>query len=265
MLNLIHAEFYKLVKSTGFRVCVLLSSICAVSLITIAHALAAGNMSAANTGNASGLTELMIISLLGSFMAGSLICGDFETKTIHDAVVCGKGRISVVICKTFVYVIIIAVLLLPYILTTIVAVSTGAKFTTPFVASTFIGILFDASQSSITAVSAGKIATVCLVTILVQAARLSLCIPLAFKVRKPVVVMGVGFAINGLIDFIISLINEIDLINKLLSVTPYSRDYVILGLNTGSDILIKAAGSSILFLIIMAGISYLLFKKAEIK
>lgn len=265
MLNLMRAEIYKLGKSTGFKICILLSLICAVTLTTISHAIAAGNISAGNMGNASGLTELMIISLLGSFMTGSLICGDFDTKTIHDAVACGRGRISVVISKAFVYILMIALLLLPYIITTIIALSTGAEFTAPFVASAFIGILSDVSGSSVTLPDAGKIFVICLVTILVQAARLSLCIPLAFKVRKQVVVMGIGFAASGLMDFVVGLLDDVPILKGILAFTPYSRDYVIVGMNTKTDILIKAAGSSIVFIGIMAAITCLFFKKAEIK
>jgi len=117
MINLLRAELFKLRKSTAFKVCFLLSCASAMALTYFSHAIAIGSFSNSISGSASGLSEFVIISLLGSLLTGIMVCSDFETKTIHDAIACGKGRSSVVLSKVLVYVLIITLLFVPYELT----------------------------------------------------------------------------------------------------------------------------------------------------
>jgi ABC-2 type transport system permease protein len=221
-------------------------------------------MSAGIAGSASGLTEIMIISLLGSLMAGYFICNDFESKTIHDAVACGNGRISVVVSKAFVFVLIVILLLLPYAAASLIGFGTGAEFTKPFGVSAFLSILANEAGLGVTASSVGKILVVSLVTMLVYAARLSICLPIAFKVRKPVVVMAIGFAASFLIDLLAGLTKDVPILGNIISNTPYSLTAAVT-MEAGTETLIKAAGISVLFYVIMSAVTYVLFKRAEIK
>ncbi len=265
MLNLISAEFFKLKKSTGFKLCLLITCICAWSLISVSHGIGTGDLSTDISGSASGLTEIMVISLLGSLLAGILVCSDFESKTIHDAIAGGNGRISVVISKVFVYLLLICLLFLPYAFATLIGLYTYATFSSSFAISVFINILADMSGQSITFSMAGNILLLSLVTGIVYAARLSICIPVAFKVRKPIVVMAFGFAAGFIIDLIAGAAEGIPLLSDLLTVTPFYRDYLMISMDSSDGIMLKAAIVSLLFLSIMTGITYLLFKKAEIK
>jgi ABC-2 type transport system permease protein len=265
MINLIHSEFYKLGKSTGTKICFLLSLVSAFFLIYISHSIAVGNMSADLNGSASGLTEVMIVSLLGSLMAGMLICSDFETKTIHEAIASRNGRRTVVISKAFVYFIEVSLLLLPYAVITLIGFLSGAQFSKPFVASVFIGILANEAGIGVTVAAAFKILLISFVTMLVYAARLSICIPLAFKVRKPVVVMAVGFAFSFLFDVIIGVLDDVSIIHDIISFTPYSRKMLLLPLDAGAGTLFKAAAVSIVFFAAVTAFTYLLFRRDEIK
>ncbi len=265
MLNLIRGEFYKLRKSISLKICFLLSCICAVAIILVSHFIAIEKMSADVSASASGLTEIVIVSLLGSLMAGILICSDFETKTIHDAVTCGKGRRTVVFSKAIVYVIIIALLLLPYLIATIIGFCTKAQYSSPFVASVFIRILYDGAGIPISPDSIVKIIMISISTMLVHAARLSICIPLAFKIRKPVVILAFGFTFNALIDLILGLFDDIPVISDVISITPFSRNFLMLTMESGAGIIVKAIISSIVFIMIMTIITAQTFQKAEIK
>lgn len=265
MINLIRAEFFKLSKSTGFKICFLLSCISASALVYISHCIAVGSMSAEISGSASGLTEILIVSLLGSLLAGLLVCSDFETKTIHDALACGNGRRAVVISKGVIYVLLIAMLLLPYMIATIVGFCIGARFATPFVASVFIGILSDKEGLSITAGTIGKIVSISLVTMLVHAARLSICIPLAFKIRKPIAILAIGFTFNAVIDLVIGLLIKVSVIENMISFTPFARNFLILTMSSDPGTLIKAAICSLVFICFIVALTDRIFKKAEIK
>lgn len=263
MLNLIHAEIYKLTKSTGAKVAFIISSISAISLACISHFIARGTLSTDIIGSASGLSEVMIISLLGSLMAGILVCTDFETKTIHDAVVCGDGRRAVVLSKIIVFVLMIAILMLPYAIVTLIGFSTGAEFI--FVSSVCTNIMAENVALGVSASVIFKIIAIFLVEIIVYAGRLSICIPIAFKAKKPIVVMGIGFILSGLIDLVIVLMDKIPGFSKIISITPYYRDYILIPMGTGVGTLLKVIGISVLFIVIMTLIAYKIFKRAEIK
>lgn len=265
MLNLVHAEFYKLQKSIGLKICFLLSCISGASLIYISHCIAIGSMGIEVKSTASGLTEIVIVSLLGSLMTGILICSDFETKSIHDAVACANGRMSVVLSKTLMYIIYMIMLLLPYMVATLIGFCSGAKFSTPFVASVYIQMLSDVTGKSVAAGTVGKIILISLVSMIVSAARLSVCIPVAFKIRKPVAVLAIGFAFNALIDLVIGLFKNVPVISDILTFTPFSRKFILVTVHTTTGILIKAVICSIIFIAVMAVVTYISFKKDEIK
>jgi len=265
MINLLHAEFYKLNKSIAIKICFLLACVCAVSLGLVSHGLAIGSLNANISGSASGLSEIVIISLLGSLLTGILVCSDFETKTIHDIVACGNGRKSVVVSKVVIYVLLIAMLLLPYMIATIVGFCTGEEFTKPFVSSISVLLLYDGANYQLTAATIGKIIVTFLVSALVYAARLSICIPLAFKIRKPIAIMAFGFVFSAIIDLVLRLLADMPLIGDIINISPFSAKFISLSLATEAKVFFEATLSSVIFLIGITIITYLTFKKAEIK
>lgn len=265
MLNLIHAEFYKLNKSISLKICFLLSCICAAALVYISHCIAVGTLGTGVSGSASGLTEIVIVSFLGSLMTGILICSDFETKTIHDCVACGNGRQSIVISKVLIYLFIMILLLLPYLVATIVGYCSGAQFTKPFVASIYIQILSDIAGSDITAGMIGKIILVSFVNILVHASRIAICIPLAFKIRKPVAILGIGFVFNALLSLVVSLIGKVKVLKNIISFTPFDNKYLMLTQGTAAGTLWKTGICSIIFIGLITLLTVRIFRRAEIK
>lgn len=265
MLNLLRSEFYKMRKSVSLKICLLLSCISAAALIIISHNIAVGKMSADIAGSASGLTEIVIVSLLGSLMTGLLICGDFETKTIHDAITCGNGRSTVVITKMLMYILSMMLLLLPYAAAVLAGYLSGARFTSSFVMSVFFRVLTEVAGSGVTLEKVGKILAIFILTMLVYAARLCICVPLAFKLKKPVVILAIGFLFSALIDLVIGLISDVPVISKIISCTPFSRDFILMTMNTGAGMMIKAAASSMIFLGLITELTYLVFRRDDIK
>ncbi|MGG7177385.1 hypothetical protein ACQPU1_07340 [Clostridium paraputrificum] len=265
MFNLIHAELFKLRKSAGLKVGLIASTLCAIGLAMISHNIAIGTIGEEVIANASGLSEVMMISLLGSLMAGILVCSDFETKTIHDSVACGNGRGNIVFSKFLVYVLIIGMLMIPYIIVTLIGFSTSTEFAKSFNVSVFANIMSESSTIGVSAESIGKIISISLVEILVYVARLSICILIAFKARKTMVVMGIGFTLSGLVDLLIGLVDDIPGVSKIISMTPFYREYMLINMDTEVGTLLKIALISIVFILVIALITYKLFKRAEIK
>ena len=265
MLNLARSEIYKLKKSLSLKICFLLSCISAAALAYISHGIAVGSISADISGSASGLTEIVIVSLLGSLMVGVLVCSDFENKTIHDSIVCGSGRMAIVLSKSLIYIFVIFLLLLPYMVTTLVALCSGAEFTSQFVFSVFMQFLSDESGQNITPGMLGKTGIIFLVTVLVDAARLSICIPLALKIRKPVAILVIGFVFSAVIDLIVGLLGKVSFLEDMISFTPFSRDFLLLTLDTPSGTLVKAAICAVVFFGMMVAVTYAAFRKADIK
>jgi ABC-2 type transport system permease protein len=265
MLNLIRADLYKLRKSLALKICFLVTCVSAGALTYISHAIATGSMSASVSGNASGLSDICMMALLGSLMTGVLVCSDFETNAIHDAVTCGSGRISVVVSKALVYLLLIAFLLLPYGVATVVGFCSGAEFTKPFVPTVFLGILANETGISLTAAAICKIILLSLIAMLVYAARLCFCLPLAFKLRKPVAIMAIGMATDFLVDLVIRLLNGVPVISNILSFTPYSKGLAYLTMGASVGTLLEVIVVNIVYFAVMTGITFLLFRRAEIK
>lgn len=265
MLNLLKAELFKLKKSTAFKVCFLLCFCSGTALVVISNFIAVGKLDTSISGNASGLTEICIISLLGSLMAGILVSSDFETKTIHSMIAGGTGRRAVVYSKVVIYVLVIALLILPYLIVTLIGASSGAEFTKPFVPSIFIQYLYDTSGKAITADMIAKIILITLSAIMVHAARLSVCILVAYKIRKSIAVLAFGFIFNGIIDLFLGLFDNVPVIPDLIKYTPFSKDLLLTSVHSGTEVFLRAIICSIIFLVIIMEVTYQSFKKAEIK
>lgn len=265
MINLIHGELFKLKKSKLFWSLLLLITAAAIALAVLSNMVAEGKFGMDITASASGVGEVMIISLLGSLMAGIVVCGDFETSTIHDEIAVSGGRHSIVISKFFVFTLVIAALMVPYIIVTLIAFSSGKEFADPFIVSVFSGIMAKNASVTVTAGSIGKILAISLAEILVYASKLSICIPVGFKTRKTIAVVSIGFASSFFLDLIFGLLSKNDLLEKIIKITPFSKKYLLLTMDTGAGDIVMAMVTSLIFMAVMVLITWKLFNKAEVK
>lgn len=260
MINLIHADLYKIRKSIAFRVCLLVTIICSILLTIISHGLATGDMDiAVNT--VSGLSDIFIMSVIGSLMAGISICSDFDSKNIHDAISC--GRAAIVSSKIVVYSLIIMILVLPYAICGFVGFAMDGTFSNVLPFSTYTAMMANAPGLAIDVNGVLKALAVCFTSLLLYAARLSFCVPIAFKVRKSVVVMVIGVVFGFLVDLIINVLSKVEILEKLLKLTPFTHINVALDCTAGD--LVKDIIISIVFIAIMGIITWVGFRKAEIK
>ncbi len=260
MLNLIHAEFYKMRKSSALKICVLITITCAVILCVLSNCNATGKTDIPES-SMSGLSDVFILSVVGTLMTSLLICSDFENKNIHDAISC--GRRSIVISKTVSYCVLVGLLILPYAVVGFVGFVSQGQFEATFTYSTYLNLMANKAGYAVNGANIGKSIEMLIVSIILYAARLSFCIPLAFKIRKAVVVTVVGVIVGFVSDFIMNVMSKVPVLDTIVEYTPFSYPMVELNMSQGE--LIKILAISVVFIILMVLLTYRIFKKDEIK
>ena len=263
MINLFHAEFYKLRKSSFIKIAFIICAICAVSMAFVSNQVQTGNVPASALGSASGLCEAMVVSLLGSLAIGTIICTDFESKSIHDEITCKHGRLSVVIVKVVMSLVAILILMIPYGVTALIALASGTEFSKMFVASAFARIM--SSGVEVSASSIGSIIVITIAVALAHTARIAICIPLAFKIKKSAIIMAIGFTFSAFMSFLTSLIEKDSFFDKLIKWTPFCNDYAMVTMDTDAGAIVKGLIISAIFIAVIGFITYRLFRRAEIK
>ncbi len=101
MMNVLRADMLKFKKSMALKVIFLISGAGAVLMVIVARLFRDGTLGMNAAGNASFLADPQMVALLGTVAAGMFLCGDFENKTVQDAVSGGIGRSQLVLGKAF--------------------------------------------------------------------------------------------------------------------------------------------------------------------
>lgn len=265
MFNLIHADLYKIRKSCVLKILLPITIISAAVMTVMAYLIPLGKIDKSLAGVGFLFSDANAISILGAVAAGVFICGDFENRMMHDAIASGSGRLAIVINKMIVFICTVALLLLPYAAAAGIAMGTGKKFGMQSVAIGFLHLVTVEAGKSFTGAELARLAVIMLCLILIYAAQLSICIPLAFAFQKPVAIVAVYYALNILLPQITANQNSGSALNQFLSFTPFGQKYCFLTLNTEACVLFRAAAVSVMFLAVMVFITYCVFKKAEIK
>lgn len=264
MINLIHVDLFSLRRIKVIKVLFVIMLLAALSMVLVSYLAAAGYIGRELPGYVTGLTDMMAMSITGPLAAGVFICSDFENKTIQAAVSCGFGRGTLIVSKSISLFLVIIVFLLPYSIITAIAFSTGYAFGAPYAPSVYLGILSNAPYMAFTAQVLSKMIIVMLILMVVYAAKMSILVLLAFSVRKPVLVTGIGFCIMLFGQMFADGSNSF-IVKEILSYTPFEQGYWVLTMDAGAGTQLKAVIVSIAFIILMLSITYGIFKKAELK
>lgn len=96
MYNLILADLFKLCKTMAIKILFGITTVSAVIMAVMAYMIPQGKIGASMTGIGFMLSDISMISILGAVIAGVFICGDFDNKTIHDAIASGCSRGEVI-------------------------------------------------------------------------------------------------------------------------------------------------------------------------
>lgn len=266
MINVIQSDLYKLRRSRPIKILFLLMWIAAGVVAAISYLMAKGTVGYELSGPISGLTDIMMVAIVGPFLAGVYICGDFDNKMIHDAVSsCGLSRGAVVLAKSVVYYALVILMLVPYAVVTVIASATGAEFSQPFANSVFLGILADNSGLDLSAGLFGKMLAIMLVMMIAYAAEMSICVLLAFLLRRSSLVIFIGFGAILVLQILGGIGTKLGIVQNILSYTPFSVGSANLTMETETMAVLKALGISLIFVSWLMSITNGLFRKSEIK
>lgn len=265
MFNLIHADLYRIRKMTSVKVAVLITLVSSLFIAYVLHGMTTGNFDAEFCTKTSVFVDVMLVALLGGMLTGELVSTDFESKNIHDEIASGCGRMAMIVARTISYVLVILMITLPYALVCVIGLATGIDFEQLFgIPSAFFAVLSNQGNLAINAETIAKAVVVCLAIMVTYAARLSICLPFAYGIRKVIPVTLIGFASSFLFDILGGMFTNSDQIQKFLKMFPFYYMYD-LNLDASFGTIAKAYILSILFIGIMGLITYRIFRKAEIK
>ena len=265
MLNLIQADLFKMRKSPVIKILFGITTLCAIVMTIMAYLIPQGEIGDKYMGMGFLFSDINIISILGAVLAGVFICGDFENKTIHDAITSGSNRGAIIVSKAVVFFSALVFILLPYAIITGIALSTGSKFDMGAVSAGFLNILSKDSGIAFNASLSLKTIAAMLTLLLVYMAQLSLCVPLAFVYKKPVLVVATFYGLSIGSGQLASLSSSSPVLHNILSFTPFGGNYSFLTMNSGAGDLVKAIVVCFVCIIIMLIIAFSLFRKSEIK
>jgi len=265
MLNLIQADLFKLRKSMAIKILLGITTVCAAVMAMIAYLIPQGKIEGSMAGIGFMFSDVNIISILGGFIAGMFICGDFDNKTVQDAIAGGYSRWTIVISKATVMGFAIAFILLPYAIITGISLYTGSEFNMGSVAVGFLNLLTIEAGTVFSAPEVLKLAFVFLTLLLIYVAQLSICVPLAFVLKKPIFVIVIYYGFSILTAQLMRISDSSPILNRILSFTPYGGNYAFITSSTAVGDSFKAIAVSLLFIVFMLAITYLVFRKSEMK
>lgn len=265
MYNLILADLFKLRKSMAIKILFMIATVSAVLVGVVAYLVPRGTIPASSTGSWFLFSDVNMISLLGAVIAGVYICGDFENKTIHDAIANGCSRGEVIVSKAVAFSFAIAFLLLPYEIVTGIGLCTGSKFSMGSIAVGFLNLLTTGAGTTISAAVLGRSLVIMLTLIIVYVAQLTVCVPLAIFLKKPVFVVAIYYALTILSAGLASLRGSSTLFDIIFGCTPFGGNYSLVNLSTETGGIFKAIFVSLIFIIVILAITYLGFRKSEVK
>lgn len=265
MYNLIKADLFKLRKSMAIKILLLITTVSSIIMTIIAYMVQQGklNTSSANIGFL--FSDANMMGILGGAIAAIFICNDFDNRTIHEAIVDGNSREKVVFSKSVIFCLSSLIILLPYIIVTCIAISTGNKFNMGLNSVGFLKLLTAEGGKAISLSQLWKMIAVIFALSASYAARASVCIPLAIALKKPSIVVPAYYGITIFLAKLSSLEGSSKLIKSILECTPFSGKYSLMTLNTqGSDI-IKAIIFSLILVTLVIVVTGFAFRKSEIK
>ncbi|MNM89112.1 ABC-2 family transporter protein [compost metagenome] len=249
----------------AFKILFGITTVSAVLMAMMAYWIPQGKIEPSMTGIGFMFSDVNMISILGAVIAGIFICGDFDTKTIHDAITTGHSRGTVIVSKAIVLGSALAFILLPYAIVTGIALGTGFEFNMGSVAVGYLHLLTSEAGTVFSVSEIWKLLAIMLTLIIVYVAQLSICVPLAMVLKKPVLVVAIYYGLSILTAQLIGIANSSRVFDLIFSCTPYGGNYTFLTLDAVAGDFLKAIGVSLAFIIVILAVTFALFRKSEIK
>lgn len=267
MINLIRADFYKIHRSAIYKVLFLILTACAVTTTLVSHFVSTGDIDMATASTAALLSDVVMMNLASCIVAGQLVCGDFENKLIQSALTGTSGRFTVVVGKMITYALLVGVMTLPYALSAIIGYLLDAGFCAPYSASVYLKILFESTTVNFSAQALLKYIVITAIMALTYTSQTAFVFTLAFAVKtKSLIVTTIGFIACVFFGMTSSMIAGVsDTAKDLISWTPFGADAYNMGNDTEIGTMIKVIAIALVYIAAFTYITYLTFRKTEIK
>lgn len=265
MLNMIHADLYKMYKSSAIKILFGISAICALIMTIMAYMIPLGKIDIGNSGIGFLFSDINVTSILGAAMTGIFICSDFENKSIHQAITGGCGRGTTIVGKAISFFCAIAFITIPYAVAVGIGLGTGNKYSMGSLGLGFLNLLTQGDGKALEAGEILKLLVVMLTLVIVYIAQLSLCVPLAVSIKKPVAVVALYYGFTILTPQLQRLAENSPMLKDITLLTPFGLENTLLNIGSGIDNIVKAFTVSIIFIALMLSITYWLFRKVEVK
>lgn len=262
MINLLRADLFAARRSWGLRIALLLSALMVVAYTISSHAMATGSLEPSANSAASMASDVITSAILISLAAAVVVSQSFESKAIHDAVLM-VDRWQIVTARMLSFVVCGIVLLSPWVVTAAVAFVAGWELFSP------IPTTYTAVANNLTGIDPtfANVALACLllaVGTLNYLAMYSVCVIVAFVVRKPVVVVVTGVLVGFFGSFLSDRLGQFGPLAWLAKALPYHPDN-LLTLDATAASITSTALTSLGFLAVVSLVGIALFRRAEIK
>ena len=265
MLNLYLADLYKMRKSAAMKILFGIAAVCAAAVPVMAFLISQGKLSRGLSGINFLLSDASMVNILGAVIAGIFICGDFDNRSIHEAVANGSSRFSVVLGKAAFFITAMLIIMLPYAAATLIGLGTGAGFSMGSSSVGFIHLLTAKGGKALTASETGKLIAVLITLAVVYTAQKSVCLLFAMAVKKPVVVVALSYTLAIFTAQLQMLKSSSKVFARIFACTPFGSNYSLLTLSASAQDLAKAVAVSVIFTGVMVLLTYLTFRKSEIR
>ncbi len=261
MKALFCATIYRVKKSMGMKISIAMICLAAVLYYLLASMLARGTFDMSQAGSITGLADPMILWIFGPLMIAIMIGNDFENKTIHVAIKYGRKRI--IMNYLLVSAMLVVLMVFPYIIGSVACIvsevdMSGAE-------STMVSIYMENVLGYDSEIGVGKLALSYLTSAVVYIGQLSICIPVAIKIKKPVVVTAFGVFFGMITALLATLASKVNLLDYIYKLTPYHYGVGKIGIDAEVTTMFAGIIVSLCFTIIMGVVAWLLLKKCDIK
>lgn len=265
MINMIKADIYRMSKLHVVKLCMLVSVISALVMGFVLRGVYKETISLDTSSAFALVSDTMIIMVLGAIITGTLVCGSFDSKNIHDEIACGNGRLSIIISKMLSLTLFVILLTLPYALIAVIGFASKAGFGVYVgVPSSFFNILSNVQGVPVNNDNILKSIVLSIIIVFTYVAKMSICIPIAFKVRKAIPVIAIGFLSTFFFDILSALTKNQGGMSSLLNYLPFTLVYK-LTLDCSTQVMVTSVICSALFIAAMLLDTYFSFRKSEIK
>ncbi|WP_336045916.1 hypothetical protein [Solibacillus ferritrahens] len=253
MYNLVLSNLFKGMKSRTIHSLFFVSCLFAGLTMFLTNGVANGKIA----GEIANLTFLFsdasMLAILGAILATALIGSEFDAKLFHHSIVAGYSRLQIVTAKALTYWLFLVVIISPYAIFNIAAILLDWSVD---IGMPTAGFLFICNMNETVG---SKLLLIAVMTV-IYVGQLSLAILLAFTLKRALLIIPVFYIVSALTGQVSIYKDSLPVLN-VLSVTPFSGKFIALS----SDHTVQAIFVSLLFMVVIVVVTFLMFRKVEIK